>query len=396
MRAGSPAARPLHAGFLVDSQFATLEPPDGEPNVIVIPADADLGARSPSSPRSSKGAEASSDGPAVAGLPLPFGAGGANLGLNDRRRKWGERAMFYGQIEGTDFVVLDKRFSELFAGHIRVDRLWTGAVWSEGPAWFAAGRYLIWSDIPNNRMLRYDDASGHVSVFRQPSNNSNGNTVDNQGRLVTCEHLMRRVTRTEIDGSITVLADKWQGKRLNSPNDVVVKSDDSIWFTDPSYGIDSDNEGDRASPEIDGCHVYRVDPKTGDVARIIDDMVRPNGLAFSPDEKLLYVADTGAPRHIRRIRRVARRQKRQGRRGVRGLHRRSVRRLSRRPGWAGLDEPAEGVHCFDPDGTLIGKILIPEIVANVTFGGAKRNRLFICGTTSLYAALLMTNGSKLG
>ena len=160
--------------------------------------------------------------------------------------------MFYGQIEGTEFVVLDKRFSELFASHIRVDRLWTGAVWSEGPAWFAAGRYLIWSDIPNNRMLRYDDASGHVSVFRQPSMNSNGNTVDNQGRLVTCEHLMRRVTRTEIDGSITVLADKWQGKRLNSPNDAVVKSDDSIWFTDPSYGIDSDNEGDRAPHEIDG------------------------------------------------------------------------------------------------------------------------------------------------
>jgi gluconolactonase len=328
--------------------------------------------------------------------PLPFGARGANLGFNGRRRKWGERAMFYGQIEGTDFVVLDKRFSELFAGHIRVDRLWTGAVWSEGPAWFAAGRYLIWSDIPNNRMLRYDDASGHVSVFRQPSMNSNGNTVDNQGRLVTCEHLMRRVTRTEIDGSITVLADKWQGKRLNSPNDAVVKSDDSIWFTDPSYGIDSDNEGDRASPEIDGCHAYRVDPKSGDVARIIDDMVRPNGLAFSPDEKLLYVADTGAPRHIRRFA-VSPDGK-----SVKGGEVFAVCTAGAFDGfrvdaegrvWA---SSAEGVHCFDPDGTLIGKILIPEIVANVTFGGVKRNRLFICGTTSLYAALLMTNGSKLG
>ncbi len=170
--------------------------------------------------------------------------------------------MFYGQVEGTDFVVLDKRFRQLFAGHMcGSSACGPGRCWSEGPAWFAPGRYLVWSDIPNNRMLRYDDASGHVSVFRQPSNNSNGNTVDNQGRLVTCEHLTRRVTRTEIDGSISVVADKWQGKRLNSPNDVVVKSDDSIWFTDPAYGIDSDNEGDRAAQEIDGCHVYRVDPQ---------------------------------------------------------------------------------------------------------------------------------------
>jgi gluconolactonase len=310
--------------------------------------------------------------------------------------------MFYGQVEGTDFVALDKRFAQLFAGHIRVDRLWTGAVWSEGPAWFAAGRYLIWSDIPNNRMLRYDDASGHVSVFRQPSMNSNGNTVDNQGRLVTCEHLMRRVTRTEIDGSISVLADKWQGKRLNSPNDLVVKSDDSIWFTDPAYGIDSDNEGDRAPHEIDGCNVYRVDAKTGEVARVIDDMVRPNGIAFSPDEKLLYVADTGAthkengPRCIRRFAVSADGRTVNGD----GIFAESTAGLFDgfrvdRDGriWAST---AEGVHCFDPDGTLIGKILIPEIVANVTFGGAKRNRLFICGTTSLYSVLLMTNGSKLG
>ncbi len=310
--------------------------------------------------------------------------------------------MFYGQIEGTDFVVLDKRFARLFAGHIRVERLWTGAVWSEGPAWFAAGRYLIWSDIPNNRMLRYDDSSGHVSVFRQPSNNSNGNTVDNQGRLVTCEHLTRRVTRTEIDGSITILADKWQGKRLNSPNDVVVKSDDSIWFTDPAYGIDSDNEGERGPHEIGACNVYRIDAKTSEVSRVVDDMVRPNGIAFSPDEKVLYVADTGAthkdsgPRHIRRFS-VSPNGK-----SVKGgeIFAESTAGLFDgfrvdRDGrvWAST---GEGVHCFDPDGTLIGKILIPEIVANVTFGGAKRNRLFICGTTSLYAVLLMTNGSKLG
>ena len=143
--------------------------------------------------------------------------------------------MHHGQVEGTDLVVLDPQFKPLFAGYARVERLWTGARWSEGPAWFAAGRYLVWSDIPNNRMLRYTEPSGHVEVFRNPSNNSNGNTVDNQGRLVTCEHLTRRVSRTEIDGSISVLADRWQGKKLNSPNDAVVKADNSVWFTDPAY-----------------------------------------------------------------------------------------------------------------------------------------------------------------
>jgi gluconolactonase len=310
--------------------------------------------------------------------------------------------MFYGQIEGTDFVVLDKRFKQLFAGYARVERLWTGARWSEGPAWFAAGRYLVWSDIPNNRMLRYTEPSGEVSVFREPSNNSNGNTVDNQGRLITCEHLTRRVTRTELDGSISVLADRIEGKRFNSPNDAVVKSDDSIWFTDPAYGIDGDNEGDPATPEIEGCHVYRVDPKTGEVGRVIDDMVRPNGIAFSQDEKLLYVADTGAS-HVengpRCIRRFAVSQDGRSVKGGEVFAECSAGmfdgfRVDRNGRvWAST---GEGVHCFDPDGTLIGKILIPEIVANVTFGGAKRNRLFICGTTSLYSVLLMTNGSKLG
>ncbi len=309
--------------------------------------------------------------------------------------------MRFGQVEGTDIQILDPRFRRLFAGYVRVERLWTGAVWSEGPVWFPAGRYLVWSDIPSNRMLRWSEDSGQVSVFRAPSNNSNGNTIDNQGRLVTCEHLTRRVTRTEIDGSIAVVADRWQGKRLNSPNDVVVKSDDSVWFTDPSYGIDSDNEGERAEPEIDGSHVYRVDPG-GAVERVIGDMLRPNGLAFSPDERILYVADTGAthkengPRHIRRYAVAADGRSVSGgavfaesNAGLFDGFR--VDRAGRL--WTSCDD---GVECYDPDGTLIGKIRVPECVANVTFGGSKRNRLFICGTTSLYSVMLMTNGARLG
>ena len=258
--------------------------------------------------------------------------------------------MFYGQVEGTDFVVLDKRFSRLFAGHIRVDRLWTGAVWSEGPAWFAAGRYLIWSDIPNNRMLRYDEASGHVSVFRQPSMNSNGNTVDNQGRLVTCEHLMRRVTRTEIDGSITVLADKWQGKRLNSPNDVVGQS--TIRSGSPTRPTASTATttgpgaaGDRRLQRL------RIDPKSREVARVIGDMVRPNGIAFSPDEKMLYVAEPARP--ISRRGRAtsassAFRPTAEASRAAKYslLDRRTVRRLSRRRRRAGLGEHGRGRPLF--------------------------------------------------
>ena len=308
----------------------------------------------------------------------------------------------FGILEGTGFEVLDRRFTACFVGHQRVERLWTGALWSEGPAWFAPGRYLVWSDIPNNRMLRYDDTDGSVSVFRRPSNNANGNTLDNDGRLVTCEHLTRRVTRTEIDGSITVIADRWQGKRLNSPNDVIVRSDGSVWFTDPDYGILSDYEGERAESEIGACHVFRADPQTGEVVQVADDFAKPNGLAFSPDEKHLYIADTGVshdpdgPRHIRRF-------------AVADDGRTLTGSIIFAECTAGLFDgfrfdsqgrlwtsAADGVHCYDPDGTLIGKILIPETVANLTFGGAKRNRLFICGTTSLYAVYLTANGCKLG
>jgi gluconolactonase len=311
----------------------------------------------------------------------------------------GEKTMFYGQVEGTDFEVLDPRFNDCLVGHARVERLWTGARWSEGPAWFPAGRYLVWSDIPNNRMLRYDETDGSVSVFRNPCNNSNGNTVDRQGRLVTCEHLGRRVTRTEHNGSITVLADRFNGGRFNSPNDAVVKSDGSIWFTDPSYGIMIDYEGAMApSEQGDACRVYRIDPQSGAVTIVADDFVKPNGLAFSPDEKQLYIADTGAshlangPKHIR-VLDVNADGKSLGKSRLfadcnagffDGFRFDRDGRL-----WTSA---GDGVHCFHPDGTLLGKIRIPELVANVCFGGPRLNRLFICGTTSLYSAYLAVNG----
>jgi gluconolactonase len=311
--------------------------------------------------------------------------------------------MYFGQVEGTGFVEYDKRFSKLYAGHARVERLWTGARWCEGPAWFAAGRYLVWSDIPNSRMMRLVEPSHEVSVFRENSNNSNGNTVDNQGRLITCEHLTRRVTMTNWNGRTLSIADRYQGKRFNSPNDAVVKSDGSIWFTDPAYGIDADYEGDKQEREIDGCYVYRVDPRTREVTAVVTDMVRPNGLAFSPDEKYLYVADTGAthvengPKHIRKFTLSADAKSVSGGGGVfadcqaglfDGFRIDTEGRI-----WTSA---ADGVHVYDSEGTLLGKILIPEVVGNVTFGGTKRNRLYICGTTSLYSFFTFATGCKPG
>ncbi|MBZ6075372.1 SMP-30/gluconolactonase/LRE family protein [Microvirga puerhi] len=302
-------------------------------------------------------------------------------------------------MSANNSVTLDERFRRLVNPTAHLEKLAEGCRWAEGPAYFPAGRYLIWSDIPNDRMMRYDETSGHVSVFRHPSGYSNGNTVDRQGRLVSCEHGNRRVTRTEHDGSITVVASHYSGKRLNSPNDVVVRSDGSIWFTDPAYGIDSDYEGHKAESEIGACHVYRVDPQTGTVTIVADDFVRPNGLAFSPDEKLLYIADTGAthaedgPRHIRVFDVDPAGKLRNGRLFATctaglfdGFRLDEAGRI-----WTSA---GDGVHCYDPDGTLIGKILVPEIVANVVFGGPKRNRLYICATTSLYAIMLPVNGAK--
>ena len=303
----------------------------------------------------------------------------------------------FGEIDGAGFDCFDRRFAECFVPHMRVGRLWTGARWCEGPAWFASGRYLVWSDIPNNRLMRWDETDGSVSIFRSPSNNTNGNTVDRQGRLVSCEHLTRRVTRTEHDGAITVLADRFEGKRFNSSNDIVVRSDGTIWFSDPNYGIITDYEGDRAEPELVN-HVYRLDPSTGEVAQVASDFVQPNGLAFSPDETQLFIADSGlthvvdGPAHIRRF------EVNEGGRLTGG----EVFAICSAGFFDGfrLDRSGriwasafDGVHCYDPDGTLIGRIRIPEIVGNLTFGGPKRNRLFICGTSSLYSTYVIANAA---
>jgi gluconolactonase len=292
--------------------------------------------------------------------------------------------------------ILDARFERCVRLGAPIERLADGCKWAEGPVYLDGA--VVWSDIPNNRMLRWDEATGAVSVFRAPSDFTTGTTLDPQGRLVSCEQGPRRVTRTEADGSITVLADRFDGKRLNSPNDVVVRSDGSVWFSDPSYGIDSDEEGYKADSEIGACHVYRVDPDSGEVRIAADDFVMPNGLAFSVDERRLYVSDTGAtkidggPAHIR------------------GFDVGADGSLSGgevfATSTAGLFDgfrfdtdgrlwtsAGDGVHCLDPDGTLIGKVRLSEETANVVFGGPARDRLFITATSSLYAVAVAVRGA---
>jgi gluconolactonase len=296
----------------------------------------------------------------------------------------------------SDFEVHASRFGRFFMGNAALEKLATGFRWAEGPVWFGDAGCLLFSDIPNNRIMRWSD-SGGLSVYRQPSNYTNGHTRDRQGRLVSCEHGGRRVSRTELDGKVTVLADRWQKKPLNSPNDVVVKSDGTVWFTDPHYGIMTDYEGDAAEQEIP-CQVYRLDPRDGSLSVVCDDFACPNGICFSPDEKRLYVAETApmfaadAPRHIRVFDVVD-----DGRR-LRG----GEVFYEASPGFADgfrvdadgnlWTSAGDGVHCLSPQGELLGKIKIPEVVANVTFGGPKKNRLFICGTTSLYAVYLNRRG----
>lgn len=301
-------------------------------------------------------------------------------------------------VPSSIYEIRDPRFRQLIVPSAGLDELYSDCRWAEGPVWFADLNCLLFSDIPNQRMLRCSPG-GEVSVFREPSNFTNGNTRDRQGRLISCEHGTRRVTRTEIDGSITVLADSFEGKRLNSPNDVVVRSDGSVWFTDPTYGILSDYEGYRAEPEQPTRNVYRLDPASGALSLVADDFRQPNGLAFSPDETMLYVADSArshdetAPSHIRVF------DVEDGSRLVNG---RVFCDLDNgipdglRTDTAGnvWTSAGDGVHCFAPDGTLLGKILVPQTVANLTFGGLRRNRLFITATRSLYAVYTTATGAQ--
>lgn len=295
---------------------------------------------------------------------------------------------------------LDPRFEKYRIYSAAVERLFTGCRWAEGPVWFGDGRFLLWTDIPNDRILKWEEETGAVSTYRRPSGYANGNTRDRQGRLVTCEHGGRRVTRTEHDGSITVLMDRWRDRRLNSPNDVVVKSDGSIWFTDPPFGITGHYLGDEAAPELDQA-VYRIDGETGEAAVVADDVLGPNGLCFSPDERILYVVESRGLPHRKILAYDV-----TG--GGRALANKRVL-IDAGPagtpdgmrcdvdgnlwcGWGMGTPELDGVMVFAPDGAPIGRIALPERCANVCFGGAKRNRLFMAASQSLYALYVDTQG----
>lgn len=292
--------------------------------------------------------------------------------------------------------VVDRKFEQLIVGWAQLECIFDSGRWTEGPVYFPDADQLIFSDIPNNRLMRWTP-DGHVSVYRQPSGFTNGNTRDLMGRLISCQHGTRSVVRTELDGTLTVLADSYEGKRLNSPNDVVVRSDGTIWFTDPTYGILSDYEGYRAEPEQDGCFVYRIDPTTRRIDRVADGFQKPNGLAFSVDESVLYVADSGVTHtpggnhHIRRFEIQS-----DG-----SLHGGAVLMdVPRFPDGFRIDEldniwtsAGDGVHCYTPDGTLLGKVLVPEGVANLVFGGARKNRMFITATSSVFSIYVTVRGA---
>ncbi|WP_420224206.1 SMP-30/gluconolactonase/LRE family protein [Pigmentiphaga litoralis] len=297
------------------------------------------------------------------------------------------------------FRVLAPAFEKYHLASAFVERLATGSRWAEGPVWFGDGRYLLWSDVPNDRIMRWDEITGQTSVWRPASSHANGNTRDRQGRLITCEHLGRRVTRTEHDGCITVLMDSFEGKRLNSPNDVVVKSDGSIWFTDPPFGIVGYYQGEKAEQELPS-NIYRLDPETGVAMVVAGDVQGPNGLAFSPDESLLYVIESRArPRQIRRF----------------AVKADGCTLEDTGPfidadegtpdgfqvdvdgnlwcGWGMGTEELDGVRVFDADGQAIGHIALPERCANLCFGGKHRNRLFMASCTSIYSIYVNTQGA---
>jgi gluconolactonase len=312
--------------------------------------------------------------------------------------RWAEPAPI--RYPDPNIVSLDSRFERIALGHAAIERIAGGCRFTEGPVWFGDTRQLLFSDIPNNRIMRWDEETGAVSTFRRPSHHANGNTRDRQGRLITCEMDAQRLTRTEYDGTITVLAERFDGKKLTGPNDVVVKSDGSIWFSDNGAGIRGNYLGHKAEPELP-YRVYRIDGRTGEMSIAIGDMQRPNGLAFSPDEQRLYVVDTPAEPKTTQVYDIAS----DGTKAVNG------RVFFATPGWAdGIrcdtegnvwcgfsgGEQEDGVAVFAPDGKLIGRILLPERCANVCFGGVKRNRLFMAASQSVYALYVEAQGAPGG
>lgn len=311
-----------------------------------------------------------------------------------------------------DIVELDKRFAKYKLGNTPIQRLYhsDNMLWAEGPAWCGVGRYLLWSDIPNNVQMRWLEEDGHVSVFRNPAGNSNGNTFDYEGRQIACEHGNRRVVRYEHDGKITVLADSFQGKKLNAPNDAIVHpADGAIWFTDPGYGSLMNYEGNKAPLELKEA-IYRIDAKTKKLDKVADDIFKPNGLCFSPDYRKLYVADTGASHYDNAPRNIKVWEVVDGIKLAKGKEFASMEldgkagfadgiradvdgNVWASAGWVG--DGYDGVQIFAPDGDRIGQIRLPEICSNVCFGGTKRNRLFMTGSTSLYAVYVETQGAHI-
>jgi gluconolactonase len=330
-------------------------------------------------------------------------SGVAALAVAGGDRDWGGSEPI--RYPDPDVLVLDPRFQACKIANAAIERLHTGMRWAEGPAWDGGGRYVVWSDIPNDVQLRRIDDDGRVTAFRTPAGNSNGNTFDFEGRQISCEHGNRAVVRYEHSGIRTVLADSWNGKRLNAPNDVVVHPDGGIWFTDPGYGSMGNYEGDKGPLEIKEA-VYRIDPATGTMSLVADDQVKPNGLCFSPDYKTLYVVDSGGqdPRSIFVYDVVDSRTLSGGRRfcsmelngkrgGSDGIRTDVDGNLWAAAGWAGAGY--DGVHVFAPDGARIGQIVLPETCANLCFGGPKRNRLYMTASQSLYALYVGTQGAHI-